>query len=231
MSLKKCFVRFQTGLLVLSLLVFSCAKMGVDESGFDPMYSKDGRSQLAIATLRTQEGVRILRLDPVSVGYILNPEDVEGLPDGTRVFLQYQSYSSDLPSFCTESVYIEWFSPVDTGTVSLTPAASFSCDPVDILTDWMTSLEDDFLTIHYLAPSSGKVRHTFTLAPGVTPEEFILAHDAHGDTEAEATEGLVCFPVGDLLPDTGGETVTLTLTYYSLEKKQKHLSVEYRSPE
>ena len=48
--------------------------------------------------------------------------------------------------------------------------------------------------------------------------------------EGALTDGLVCFPVEDLLPDTGGRTVSLSLYYLNLDQTLSKLTVDYRSP-
>jgi len=230
-------IRPLTGLLAVLVLLSACSK--ADYSIFDDTdatYSEAGHKQgaserQAVGTLRTREGIRYIVLDPVSLGYIDNPEEVEGIPDGTRLFLSYLEIDrSGIPSFCTETIHLEWVSAIETGTVSYAAVAGASGDPVDIVTDWITSLEDGFLTLHYSIPASGKVQHTFSLAPGTGEGEYWLIHDARGDTGGELTEGIICFPVGELLPDTGGETVTLSLNYLNLKRIQTKLTVDYQSP-
>ena len=202
----------------------------------------------AIATLRSRDGIRYLVLDETSVGFIVNPDSVQEIPDGTRIYTQYQPVSATLPDFCTEAVRLEWAASVDVGDISFYTDAPEGA-PVDIVTDWMTSLEDGFLTLHYKIRTSGKVAHSFELRPDSEGHfrllhdaripmcvmqqaevSFRLLHDAHGDTGEEVTEGLVCFPVAGLLPDTQGETVTLSLHYINLNKQASTLTVDYRSP-
>lgn len=228
------------GWLFLSLILLfaaGCTKMdsGPQDSvpGADKERYENGdilkEDLLAVATLRSKEGVRYLQLDPVSIGFIINPDDVLDVADGTRIFLQYKSCRvTNQPDFCTESVWVDWVSPLDVGTVGPTDRPS---DPVDIVNDWITSLEDGFLTLHYMIPASGRVKHGFTLSPTEDPCRFLLVHDAQGETEGSLTDGIVCFPVDGLLPDTGGETVTLSLSlsYLNLKNTLTTLTVDYRT--
>ncbi len=219
--------------LMLLLLPLSCSKdMGMDFAEYPYSYqdASNGKgSRQAIATLRSRNGIRYLVLDETSIGLIVNPASVQDIPDGTRVFVRYQQVSATLPDFCTEAVRVDWAASVDVGAVSFLTDAPEG-DPVDIVTDWMTSLEDGFLTLHYKIRASGKVAHSFELRPDVEGRQYRLLHNAHGDTGGEETEGLICFPVADLLPDTQGETVTLTLHYTALNKKASTLTFDYRSP-
>jgi len=219
---------------LLLLVPLSCSKDSsmpwgsFDSSSYQGPMNGKGTWQ-AVATLRSRDGIRYLVLDEASIGLIVNPESVQDIPDGTRVYTQYQPVSATLPTFCTEAVRLEWTTAVDVGGISFLTDAPES-DPVDIVTDWMTSLEDGFLTLHYKIRASGKVAHSFELRPDVEGRQYRLLHDAHGDTGGEVTEGLVCFPVAGLLPDTQGETVTLSLHYINLNKQVSTLTVDYRSP-
>ena len=73
----------------------------------------------AIATLRSRDGIRYLVLDEASIGLIVNPESVQDIPDGTRVYTQYRSVSATLPDFCTEAVRLDWTASVDVGDIRL----------------------------------------------------------------------------------------------------------------
>ena len=161
----------------------------------------------------------------------MNPNEIADVKDGTRVFLQYRYVvAENLADFCTDAILVEWASPLDVGSVGDLTAKSRGEDPVDIILDWMTSLEDGFFTLHYSIPASGNVKHDFTLYRGDSKDVFILSHDAHGDTKGSLMDGLVCFDVSSLLPDTEGKTVKLYLDYIDLNNTKKRLTVEYQSP-
>ena len=191
-------------------------------------------NDLAIGTVRSQDGVRYIRLDEKSCSQVMNPKEIADIKDGTRVFLQYRYVvASSIADFCTDAILVEWASPLDVGSVSdlgSDATKSRGNDPVDIITDWMTSLEDGFFTLHYSIPGSGNMKHDFTLSRGESAYEFILSHNAHGDTKGALMDGLVCFDVSRLLPDTEGKTVELHLIYTDLNNTKKRLTVEYQSP-
>ena len=220
---------------VLLLLVSACSKEGLDYvpgGRFDYSNTGPAYNDLAIGTLRSREGVRYVRLDASTVGMIVNPDEVKHISDGTRVFLQYRCVvlGSNLPEFFTDAVLVEWARPLEVGEV-YHEAQSRQGDPISVIMDWMTTLEDGYLTIHYSIPSSGNASHKFSLCPGEKEHEYILIHDANGDTKGDLTDGIVCFHVSSMLPDTGGETVTLSLTYLELDNTSKTLTVDYRSPQ
>ena len=241
------YIRWTWAGLVALLAAVGCAKMdlGPDRewASFDPGQSNSETDDLAIGTLRSRDGVRYIRLDEKTCSQVMNPESVSAIPDGTRVFLEFRYVvSGKVASFCSDAILVEWVSPIDAGDVSILDFEEcFSpenvqsrqyTDPVDIVTDWMTSLEDGFLTLHYKAPQSGDKKHGFALYRSMNVNDkyaYYLVHNADGD-KGPVSEGIVCFDVFHLLPDTDGETVELSLVYIDLNKTEKRLTVDYRSP-
>ena len=225
---------------VLLLLFSACSKLDVEygpisyaDPGEGGYYNSGPNSNdLGIGTIRTYGLQRYVRLDDSTIGMIVNPKAVEDIPDGTRVFIQYRCVvlGSNLPEFFTDAVLVEWARPLEVGEV-YHEAQSRQGDPISVIMDWMTTLEDGYLTIHYSIPSSGNASHKFSLCPGEKEHEYILIRDANGDTKGDWTDGIVCFYVSSMLPDTGGETVTLSLTYLELDNTSKTLTVDYRSPQ
>lgn len=223
-------------LSVLSVLLslFSCSKaMDIDPKADSSYTSSEGpfddRASLAIGTVREQAGVRYIQLDPKSAAYVINPSEIQVIPSGTRVFLEYRRVlSSETPAFCTEAILVEWTSPLDMGEIRYDMMARES-DPVSIKTDWITSVEDGFLTLHYAFPSKGKASHRFSLYPGVTKYDFRLLHEANGDVEGDLTDGIICFPIGEQLFESDGK-ITFSVTYIDLNRKEKTLTLDYRSP-
>ena len=218
---------------VLSFLLFvpSCSKEGYRDVQM-PYENAGGEEGMAIGTLRSRDGVRFIRLDGVSCSQIMNPKEVQDIPDGVRVFLQYRCVVAPavtVADFCVDAILVEWASPLEVGEVRHDPS-SFEGDPVSIITDWMTSLEDGFLTLHYQVPASGKMQHTFCICPVNPPYAYRLVHDAHADSGGKMTEGLICFDVEGILPETGEDAVELSLEYMDLDHTKKQLTVEYRSP-
>ena len=223
------------GLVVLVLMISSCMKYdGMEPNRGDADYYAPGdKSEVAsqaVGTVKSREDVRYVQLDAVSAGFVVNPAEIKDIPDGTRVFLQYRTVvSPETPDFCTDAILVEWASPLDVGEIRYVMDA-LAGDPVALVTDWITCLEDGFLTLHYSVPSKGKAQHTFALYPGATSYEYRLVHEAHGDVDGDLTDGIVCFRVGDLLPETEEKTIILSIKYLNTDHTWKTLTVEYRSP-
>lgn len=234
--MKPVFKYFGWALILLSvLLVPACSKV----SFADYQYNDAGRQGYAIGTVRSRDGVRFIRLDELTCSLVANPEEVQNHPDGTRLYLEYRYVLvGNIPDFCTDAILVEWASPLPVGEIRYDLMAK-ACDPVEIVPDWMTSLEDGFLTLHYKMQASGKVQHTFSLYPTADPTHWRLIHDACGDTDGELVEGLVCFNVEGIeaqfsmenaVSSPGEGPVILSLEYTDLQNMSKSLTVEYRAP-
>ena len=171
---------------VLLLLVSACSKaIDLRDNEADPhggQYGYPGGSSRnndwAIGTVRSQDGMRYIRLDAQTVCLVVNPDEVKDIPDRTRVFLQYRCVViPSLPDFCTDAILVEWASPLELGEIR-SDLKDGEGDPVGVVLDWMTCLEDGFLTLHYAFPTQGTASHGFYLAPGPGENEYRFVHDA-----------------------------------------------------
>ena len=120
--------------------------------------------------------------------------------------------------FLTE---VLWFDSLDKGTTT-SAASVVGDDPVEVLSDWMTSCEDGYLTLHYEAWWGERTMpHAFNLVTGLNPDdpyEVWLRHDAKGDSRKKKADSLVYFDLQSL-PDPGDGSVTLTLKWKNGEGK------------
>jgi hypothetical protein len=229
------------------LLLSACAKEfsadadGISKNLYNYDFQGDVTSQ-AIGTVKTRDGIRFIQLDAVSAGFVVNPNEIQGFADGTRVYLQYWTVlSTSTPDFCTDAILVEWASPIEKGGLSMVNfeenfsaaainSATYS-DPMDIVTDWMTCLEDGFLTLHYMIPTSGEKKHEFSLYRSLYDyNQYYLIHQADGDTKGSVKDGIVCFDVSNALSKTEGKTVKLSFAYIDLNHTEKRLTFDYCSP-
>ena len=111
--------------------------------------------------------------------------------------------------------YVNWLEALDTGIVTSDKSIKGD-DGIDIIEDWMTSVEDGYLTLHYTCWwGTAPVQHSFILVTGTNPSdpyEVELRHNAGGDGKDTKGDSLVCFDINSL-PDTGGSYKTLTLKW------------------
>lgn len=106
---------------------------------------------------------------------------------------------------------IHWMDYLQEGSVET--GVSGEGDPVDVLDDWMTCLEDGYLTIHYSTFwGDGSVPHRLRLVTGENPEdpfEVRLLHENGGDEPLEEADALVYFDLSSLPPAGIGQKLTL----------------------
>lgn len=128
-------------------------------------------------------------------------------------------------------VSIGWMDFLDEGNISGS-GYNGGDDPIDLVSDWMTSVEDGFLTLHYSTSWGLKpVAHVFTLLTGTDPSDpylVVLRHDSRGDRPDTVAEGLICFDLSSL-PDTGGQYKPLTLKWTCSDGASSERTFEFRS--
>ncbi|MBR6305946.1 MAG: NigD-like N-terminal domain-containing protein [Bacteroidales bacterium] len=213
--------------ILLSVLCVASCSVGEYRGMYDVEPSGDFSGEfMAILTVKksTQDTV-FFQLNDSTTIYPANYQDKYTRME--RVFCDIVAWNKPTGSY-DYSCSVEWAESIEEGSV--VPAGSPSGkDYIDILDDWMTSVEDGYLTVHYnvlwgLTPTA----HGFSVVTGTDPEDpyvLHLRHDARGDTMDEKADGLVCFDINSL-PSTEGKYKILTLKWYNLggsasEKKFK----------
>lgn len=152
-----------------------------------------------------------------------------------RIFCQAIGSARPTGSY-TYTCEVEWAEPLDKGSVTpgAEPLWSDVEDVLDIYDDWMTSVEDGYLTVHYNTfwGSSG-VQHSFRLLTGTDPANpysLVLLQDSYGDSGEDEADGIVCFDI-NTLPDTGGKYIPLSLKWKSLEGKVLERTFKFKTRE
>lgn len=119
----------------------------------------------------------------------------------------------DNEGYCPCDIY--YLEALDEGDLTYEAAVGGS-DGLDILDEWVTAVDDGYLTLQYSAWfGEHPVKHDFHVVAGLdadNPYCLELRHDAHSDKHDNKAEGIISFDI-NTLPDTQGETVKLTLKY------------------
>ena len=226
----------------LALLPISCSKTHQADSWAPENGGKnyDADSSEAPAADETFQAIVTVRQSPTDTVYFqlddvtrLYPVNYESPYTGPyRAICRLTTYATVMASY-GKMTWVEWLAPVEEGTVTASAPAGPG-DGLDVEDDWMTSVEDGYLTLHYVTWwGSGDVRHNFSLHRGLNPEdpyELTLVHDAAGDEPLEKGDALVCFSLKDL-PSTHGEPKILTLKWLSGEGSQEESLFRFRSRE
>lgn len=105
-------------------------------------------------------------------------------------------------------------------------------DPLEIMNNWITGVEDGYLTLNIMMhwSWSGVVQHSIDLITGMNPDdpyEVRLMHNANNDISQRDGFSTVAFRLGSL-PDTDGKTVKLTLKWKAFGQ-EKSTSFNYRT--
>ena len=109
----------------------------------------------------------------------------------------------------------------------------FGNDPVEMIGDWMTVVEDGYITLRVRVATGGYgTMHRLTLLTGVNPDdpyevEFRHKRESHNIGGPYVLgDALVAFSL-DSLPDTQGETVKLTLRWKAFDGGERTAQFDY----
>ena len=208
------------GLVISALALHSCN----DNEYYDYGYLRP----TALVTVRPQaDGTFFMQLDDFSVLY---PENMSESPFGDKEVRALVSYREVKPvnDYYTKSVAVNWIDSILTKPAVPYPAdgdvSEYGDDPIEIVRDWVNIAEDGYLTLRFRTRwGSNGVAHFVNLLTGINPDdpyEVEFRHNAYGDVNGAAGDALVAFRLSGL-PDTGGETVKLTLRYQSFSGEKK----------
>ncbi len=138
-----------------------------------------------------------------------------------RALVNFEEVNESTQGY-SKAVYLNWIDSIltkptvqDLGSKN---DSIYGKDPVEIINDWVTIVEDGYLTLRFRTLwGNPSTPHFVNLLVGQNPEnpyEVEFRHNAHGDVSGVRGDGLVAFKL-DNLPDTNGETVKLTLKWKS----------------
>lgn len=163
----------------------------------------------------------------------LYPVNITGLPYGNkpvRALINYLAIDDD-PKDCDRAVRVVWMDeiltkqPVQHGNLT---QEFLGNDPLEIVKDWVTLVEDGFLTLRFRTLTSGiGVTHTLNLVVGANPEnpyEVRLRHNAGEDTSGYMADGLVAFDLSSLpKSDNPNQKIKLVWDSFTGEKSTEFL--------
>lgn len=198
-------------LLLLTVLLPSCSKE-MDEGYFSSREDDKGTTSEATADYQSFSAIVTSKLSPSGEVYFQVTENETVYPANFSSF----GYSFDRPRriVCELVVFdrqygnlgnyalIDWMEFVQEGPVQT--AGKEGEDGVEVLDDWMTSLEDGFLTLHFSTWwGVQQKRHELLLIVGENPDdpyEMRLEHHSNGDPKSMQADALVCFDLAGRLP-------------------------------
>ena len=186
-----------------------------------PASADDAESYTAIVTVKQDDGGHVcFQLDDAIRLYPVNyPEP----------FTRQCRIICGLTVWEGNQCMVHWMDYLQEGAVQ--SGFSGNDDGVDVLEDWMTSVEDGYFTLHYQTLwGQDPQPHTLLLVPGEEdPFQLRLIHLRNGDEALERADALIYFDLDTALPSTGGVYQPLTLTWKNGAGETATKTFSYRS--
>lgn len=199
----------------------------------DPVFA----GQATVTFKPVIDGPYFLHVDDNTAFRVLNP-DMQKYPfdkfEEKRAIIAYsfdsKSVAEPVPGYkTTQAVTIMAMDTLKIKQpVVFDPHAEYGNDKLGLyLSDFnfpTTLIEDGYLmavmAIPYGMGGDQAPEHIINLLANVNPGdpyEVELRHNAQGNSGPYTFTGIICFPLGDILPDTEGATKTVTLKWNSVQ--------------
>lgn len=186
----------------------------------------------ALVTLKTNpaDGTFFMQLDDSTT---ILPTNMKTSPYGNKEVRALANFKigEGQSGHYSKSAYVNWIDSIRTKAMAPNLGdkndATYGTDPVEIVRDWTTVVEDGYLTLRFRTYFGGMRTHIVNLVKTDKPYEVRLYHNAVGDFKNRVQDGLIAFRLSDL-PDTGGKEVYLTLKWRSFSG-EKSVKFKYRT--
>lgn len=214
--------------LAVACLAWSCAKDMADLAP-DSSYAADGAADCtAIVTIKKSSSDTVffqLNESTTLFPYAWQDKYIKV----QRLYCRLHMDAATVGTFGRRTDVL-WAEPLEEGLFTYEAAAG--ADGLDLIWDWMTCVEDGFLTLHYSTWwGRNAVQHRFAVVAGANPDdpyELRLVQDARGDARDEQGDALICFDI-NALPSTGDEYKTLTLKWTDCAGKPSEKKFSFKS--
>lgn len=144
-----------------------------------------------------------------------------------RVMTSLTVYAEEVPLY-GHTARVNWAEPLEQGPIMYTLDATYN-DGLDVVEDWISSVEDGYLTVHYNTWwGETSLHHDLALVPGPGPMDLTLIHTANGDSKDVYSDGIVYFDINGQLPQTDTYK-TLTLHWTDTKGRSASRSFEFKT--
>lgn len=204
-------------------ILFSALALSLMSAGFlscsDDVDNNSRNSANAIVTLKTDSarGEFYMQLDDSTT---ILPTNIKVSPAGKKEVraLVNLKLTKKIPQYYSREAYVNWIDTVRTKNMSQDFGTKndsiYGNNPLEIVNHWTTGVEDGYLTLRFRTYFRNGSIHRLSLVKTDEPYCVQLFHDAAGDIVGVVRDGVIAFKL-DLLPDTEGKTVDLTLKWNS----------------
>ena len=167
---------------------------------------------------------------------VLYPSNMKRSPFGNKEVRAYVNFEreDDMPNHNGRLVEVNWLDSILTKPMAHNYAEKndsvYGNDPVEIVNNWETVVEDGYLTMRFRTRWGYGMKHLVSLVSAGDenePYKVVFHHNAFGDLNGPLGDGVVAFRL-DSLPSTNGKTVDLTLEWKSFSGK-KTAKFKYRT--
>lgn len=190
------------------------------------------RPTALVTVCPTSDGGFVMRLDDKTT---LVPDNMAKSPFKEKEVRAFVSYENTLASseydYSDEirHVNVLWLDSIRTKdpvyTIGEQDPVKYGSDPIEIVNDWVTVAEDGYITLRIRTRwSNPSKRHEINLISGTNPEnpfEYVLRHNAEGDTNGQMGDALVAFNLNTIHNGSHEEPITITLRWQSFTGEKK----------
>ncbi len=204
--------------LITLSLVFTLPSCSDDDESFYYSYFYPS----AVVTIKnTADNTCFFQLDDKTTLFPVNIKKSLYTKPEVRALVNYEE-SEEPSGIYDQSVYVNWIDTILTKPIAPNLGeenlSTYGNDPVEIVKDWVTIVEDGYLTLLFETVwGNNDTYHLVNLVSTENPDnpyELRFCHNANGDTQGKPGQGLVAFDLNSL-PDTNGKTVKLKLIWQS----------------
>ncbi|MGI6222446.1 MAG: NigD-like protein [Prevotella sp.] len=222
---------------LLCLALTSVVLQSCDDDDDDDYYYMDMTPNAIVSVYSNSDGHPMLVLNDSTVLWPVNLRNELYGGKRMRAFVNLRTpkeseLDGGIYGDSLQNTFVNWIDTIRTKEMAVDKDtlndSIYGNDPLEIVDDWVTCVEDGFLTIRFRTIfGSGKV-HTLNLVKGSNSNEVVIHHDADGDLRGNLADGMMAFSL-QKLGLTPGTTQELTVKWNSFSGTKEH-KFTYRVP-
>lgn len=224
-------------MLGLMALVVSAALLQSCSDDDDDYYYDDNMPNAIVSVYTDTNGHPLLVLNDSTTLYPVNMKSELYGGKRMRAFVNLRSpkdteLGDGIMADGMENVFVNWIDTIRTKEMAQDMGAKndsvYGTDPLEIVNDWATCVEDGFLTIRFRTLFGNGKTHILNLVKGTADNEVVVHQNANGDVRGTMGDGVIAFSLQKLGLQPG-TTHQLTVKWNSFSGMKSH-TFTYRVP-
>ena len=224
-------------MLGLMALVVSAALLQSCSDDDDDYYYDDNMPNAIVSVYTDTNGHPLLVLNDSTTLYPVNMKSELYGGKRMRAFVNLRSpkdteLGDGIMADGMENVFVNWIDTIRTKEMAQDMGAKndsvYGTDPLEIVNDWTTCVEDGFLTIRFRTLFGNGKTHILNLVKGTADNEVVVHQNANGDVRGTMGDGVIAFSLQKLGLQPG-TTHQLTVKWNSFSGMKSH-TFTYRVP-